>query len=363
MVHIPMVAPGRVGFQADRLERAYDRLRDWSESGEVAGSVLCVGRRGGVIEPRGFGVEAGTRFLVASITKPIVAAAVLLLVERGELGLDDRVTDTIPEFAQAGKDETRIRHLLTHTSGLPDMLPENEALRAEHAPPWRFVEGACRVEPLFPAGTRVRYQSMGFAVLGGIVERLTSMSLGEFLRREFFEPLGMADSYLGCPPEVHPRVAPIQISAEQAATDWHWNSPYWHGFGAAWGGLVTTAADLARYARMFLDEGTAGRTRVLATSTVRAMTSNQVETLPALDEADRRSRPWGFGWRLEGAGHTPSHGDLLGPETYGHTGATGTLCWIDPATDAFCILLTTRPQGDEGRHLSRISTIVASALA
>jgi CubicO group peptidase (beta-lactamase class C family) len=363
MPHIPIVSPSRVGFVPDRLQRAVELLRGWSETGEVPASALCVGRRGAMVEPCVFGVAPGTPFLVASITKPILAAGVMALVERGRLGLDDRVAEYVPEFVGEGKGDVRIRHLLTHTSGLPDMLPENDQLRAAHAPLSAFVEGACRHPLLFPPGTRLRYQSMGFALLGEILARLAGAPAAEFLRRELFEPLGMADTALGAPADWLDRIAPSLLEEGREPCDWDWNSPYWRGLGAPWGGLVTTPADLARFARMMLDEGMLGRVRVLGTATVRAMAANQLEGFPSLPEEERRCRPWGLGWRLRWPGISANFGDLTGPRTYGHWGATGTLLWIDPDADAFCILLTNRPGGDEGRYLARASSCVAAALA
>lgn len=362
MVPIPVVSPHRVGFVPDRLQRAFEFLKAESESGRVPGSALCVGRRGGMVEPRFFGVPEDALFSVASITKPVVAAAVVLLVERGHLGLNDRVVESLPEFGREGKDGVRIRHLLTHTSGLPDQLPNNADLRAAHSGLDAFFEGTCAQGLLFSPGTRVKYQSMGFTVLGEIVRRCTGASLADFVRSEIFEPLGMHETWLGAPAEVHHRIADVVLPPEQQGNDWHWNSPYWRGLGAPWGGMITSPADFARYCRMMLDEGTLGRTRVLSPASARAITSNQLATLPEIAEEDRRCRPWGLGWRLVGSGHPISHGDLLGPNAYGHTGATGTLCWIDPDADAFLILFTTRPEGD-APHLARVSNLVAASLA
>ena len=112
-------------------------------------------------------------FLVASITKPIVAMAALQLIERGIFALGDRVVDTIPEFGCAGKYGIEIRHLLTHTSGLPDMLPDNADLRRAHATLVRFVERTCEESLSFAPGRGVQYQSMGFAVLGEVIARIT----------------------------------------------------------------------------------------------------------------------------------------------------------------------------------------------
>src|SRR5262245_16643224 len=191
MANVPMVFSGRNGFDPGRLQRACDMLQGWVDSGEIPSAALCVGRRGRVEEPRFFGVPSDALFLVASITKPVTAAAVMLLVERGYLTLDDLVTATIPEFRQNGKGDVRLRHLLTHTSGLPDMLPENLELRQRHAPLEAFVEGTCRQSLLFAPGTLVSYQSMGFAILSEIVRRVAGVPLAKFLEEEFFGPLGM----------------------------------------------------------------------------------------------------------------------------------------------------------------------------
>jgi CubicO group peptidase (beta-lactamase class C family) len=113
---------------------------------------------------------------------------------------------------------------------------------------------------------------------------------------------------------------------------------------------------------MMLGGGVYDGTRVLSAATVRAMTSNQLAVQPEVPEADRRCRPWGLGWRLNWPGEPSSFGDLLGPRTYGHWGATGTLCWLDPDSGTFCILLTTQPLEADGRVMSRVSNLVAAAV-
>lgn len=368
-----IVDPRELGLDLIRWRRVCDLLGRWTAEDRVPAVALGVGRAGGMIEPQAFGrhrpepgappLRADARFLVASIVKPVTATAALILVERGELGLDDRVADTVPEFAQEGKADVRIRHLLTHTSGLPDQLPDNEALRARHSPLSAFVAGTCRHRLLFPPGTRVKYQSMGTLLLAEVVARVSGVPFREFLRSEVFDPLGMTDSSLGLDPGAPAdRVATIRLAPARAATDWNWNSPYWLGLGPPWGGLITTVADLARLCRLMLNLGTLDGVRLLSPATVRAMTANQMMTFPLMPEEDRRCRPWGLGWRLNWPGQSSSFGDLVGPRTFGHWGATGTLCWIDPDADAFCILLTTQPQGDDVRFLARASNAVAAAL-
>jgi len=361
-----------IGFDALRLQRAFDLLESWTAKDQIPGAALCVGRRGRVVEPRFFGrlrpeaaapaMPRDSLFLIASPTKPIVVGAAMLLVERGQIALEDTVARYVPRFAANGKDGVQIRHLMTHTSGLPDMVPNNDRLRAGHRPVSAFIDEVCQLKLSFPPGTRVQYQSMGIAMLAEIVHQVSGVSIAEFLRREVFQPLGMQDTSLGWQPDRKGRIASIRISAEQAKTDWNWNTPYWLGFGAPWGGLITSPADFAQYCLMMLGEGRVGKVRVFSPATVRAMTTNQLATMPQVPEEERRCRPWGLGWRLNWPGHSANFGDLLGPRTYGHWGATGTLCWLDPESQAFCILFTTQPQEPEGRFLARASNVVAAAL-
>lgn len=315
-------------------------------------------------------VTANTIYLVASITKPLVAMAALQQVERGVLTLGDRVTDYLPEFGRHGKYGVEIRHLLTHTSGLPDMLPQNQELRQANAPLSLFLEGVYDCPLAFAPGRAVQYQSMGFLVLAEILNRVTGKPLSRLLAEEFFVPLGMTSTALGAPMEwftgatrTVDRIAEVQLpEAQLQGHGWNWNSGYWRQLGAPWGGLLTTAGDLAAYARMLLLGGvTPGGRRLVAEATLAAATRNQLECMKDVPEDERRCRPWGLGWRLNWPAHSANFGDLLGTRTYGHWGATGTVLWIDPAAEAFAVILTTQPQEPAGGQLARLSNLIAAA--
>jgi CubicO group peptidase (beta-lactamase class C family) len=372
MPAVPVAKPDEIGIDPVRLQRAYALAERWVKADKVPALALAVGRNGQMVEPRFFGRHRPERdaaalkpdalFLIASITKPVTYTALMMLVERGELRLEDPVTDFVPKFAANGKKDVLVRHLLTHTSGLPDMVPENEKLRAAHQPLSKFIDAICETPLLFPPGTKVSYQSMGTAMAGEIVHQVSGLEIREFLRKEIFAPLGMNDTSLGWQPEKKQRIAAIRISAEQAKTDWNWNSPYWLGFGAPWGGMITSPADLARLAQLYLNGGKLGDVRLLSPATVRAMTSNQLAAMPQIPEEDRRCRPWGLGWKLQWPAHPNGFGELVGLRAFGHWGATGTLCWIDPEAQAFCIIFTTEPPADDGRFLARLSNAVASSL-
>jgi CubicO group peptidase (beta-lactamase class C family) len=418
-----------VNLDESRWNAAIEFAADLCRRDEVPAIAMCVGNSEGTLPPVFLGrqrlaadsppLREDAIFLIASITKPIVATAVLMLVERGQLALGDRVCDVIPEFGGAGRYGITVRHLLTHTSGLPDMLPNNVELRAANAPLSAFVAGTCGVEPDFAPGRGVQYQSMGFALLGEIVFRVTGTPCRDFLRGEIFTPLNMNDTELGAPDSwfegatpTAERIAEIRLvpklqlgNEHDPASNWHWNSRYWRSLGAPWGGLLTTPADLARFARMLLNDGevesresrdesqneggkrlpeggkrivahtthhsrapTAGWStthhspqRILSPAAVSAATRNQLDAMRDVPEVDRRCRPWGLGWRLNWPDHSANFGDLLGPRTYGHWGATGTVMWIDPDADLFAIILSTQPQEPDGRLLSRLSNCIAAA--
>jgi CubicO group peptidase (beta-lactamase class C family) len=371
-------APEDVGICPGRLEAVFRLIDAGITGGEAPGAALCVARRGVVVAHRGFGrrgpapdappVGRETIFLVASITKSVTCAAAMRLVERGEVLLDDPVCRFVPEFAAAGKEEVQIRHLLTHTSGLPDMLPDNRELRAAHTPLSGFIRRICETPLLFSPGTEIRYQSTGTAMLGEIVERVTGTPLPRFLHETFFRPLGMTDTSLGIRAGMEAALAVCRLEPEHEGTDWGWNSDYWRRFGAPWGGMFATTRDVVAFGRMFSQVGAtrcAGDRRdtpVLGAATVAAMTTDQTARIPELPEAARRTQAWGFGWRVQPFGPGDAFGDLLGPRAFGHLGATGTVTWCDPDLDLACALFTNEPLDHCRRFLARVSNAVAASV-
>ena len=353
-------SPGDIGLSEAGVGRAYGIVRDAVARGDLIGAALQISRGGVALAPACFGrrqvaedgvaVTTDTIFLVASVTKPIVAAAAMLLVERGKFCLDDRVADLVPTFGQAGKGEVRVRHLLTHTSGLPDQLEENLTLRAQKAPLSAFVERICEIPLLFAPGCRISYQSCGIAMLGEIVERMEEMPLRDFLRQEFFDPLGLADTSLGVQTDRLDRTSEVKIPGGgfeyggRDAAEWNWNSMYWRSFGAPWGGMLTTVGEMTVLCNVFLNGGRVRDVRVLSPTTVGEMTSDQTSGMPGISDKDRLAQRWGLGWRLRDR-CSSALGDLTSASTFGHGGATGTVVWIDPETEMTFVLFTNDPTG------------------
>jgi len=366
-----------VGLSWPRLERAYSLLRRAVEEGKVMGCTVRISRNGESLEPQAFGrrsiiedspVQPDTIFLTASVTKPVTATAAMMLIERGSIRLDDPVCSIVPEFGDGGqRDRILVRHLLSHTSGLPDQLPENRELRSQHATLDTFIRKTYRTPILFEPGTRFSYQSAGMTMLMDIVQHVTDMSLAEFARREIFEPLGMNDTSFGVDWSKSGRVSQVNVPSgsfqygEADAVSWNWNSRYWWSLGSPWGGMVSTQADLTRLLNMFLDGGSLVTRQILSPETVKVMTTDQVGTFLSIPEDVRYNNPWGFGWALKSP-FNPVFGDLVSPRTFGHWGATGTVVWADPQTSLTCVVLTNQPFDGIARLLGMFSNAVVGSL-
>src|SRR3954453_16587592 len=187
-----------LALQHGRADEAIQLIEEQTKSGQVAGVTLLVNGRSVAIR-RCFG-QARTVdaiFLLASLTKPMTATALMVLADRKEVSLSDPVQRFIPEFKGDGRQAVRIRHLLTHTSGLPDMLPEDQEIRKAHAPLSVFVERTCRTPLLYAPGAELRYQSMGILLAGEIVSRVSKQTLPAFTREHVFGPLGMSSTSIG----------------------------------------------------------------------------------------------------------------------------------------------------------------------
>jgi len=351
--------PESVGMSRARLDRAARLLEAEVTAKRVGASAIVVGRNGRMVMSAGFGpaVSADSIFLLASITKPVTACALMLLVERGMAALEDPVSFYLPEFRGGQRDKVRVLDLLSHTSGLPDMLPENTELRRQHAPLSEFVRRTFTTPLLYEPGTNFRYQSMGVLLAGEIVERLTRKRLRDFEKEEIFTPLGMDRSSLGM--GTH-RIADTVWCGEPRngdsadAKSFGANSPYWRDMGHPWGGMHSSASDLAILLQTFLDGGISAEKRVFSRVTVQRMTE---------DQNTRLGKPWGIGWALGRSTAWNCFGDLISPKTFGHAGATGTVAWADPETGVLCVILTNRPLAEDGGHLLRVvSNAVAASV-
>jgi serine-type D-Ala-D-Ala carboxypeptidase len=370
---LPQVKSEEIGLNPKQLQVAYDLMEKWTtgKGAPVPGGAILVGRNGKVVAPRFFGrqgpepdagpIRRDAMFYLASVTKPVIYMSAMLLVERGQLNLSDRVTRYIPEFTGGGKEAAQVLHLCTHTSGLPDEPPNNAALRKRREPLKQFVEDAIKAELLFKPGTKFSYSSSATIITAEIVQRLSGKSIREFVQKEIIEPLGLKSTGLGAQGFAAERLVRTIVPEYQTDKDADWNSPYWRAFGSPAGGMFSTPEDYAVICALMLGGGKWNGVRLLSPATVRAMTTNRMDDFPDMPESVRRTQPWGLGWRLNHAGTPDSWGDLLDRRVFGHTGSAGNVVWMDPHTQGFCVIFTNYLRSRAPWRLVHLSNAIAAA--
>jgi CubicO group peptidase (beta-lactamase class C family) len=192
------------------------------------------------------------------------------------------------------------------------------------------------------------------------VQRLSGMTIQEFLRKEIIQPLGLKSTGLGSQGFARERIVRAVLPDYQTA-EGGWNSQYWQEFGSPAGGLFSTPEDYAVICALMLNGGKLGDVRLLSPATVRMMTSNRYNDMPDLPEPVRRTQPWGLGWRLNHLGTPNSWGDLLDRHVFGHTGSVGNAVWMDPKTNGFCILFSNYLRARAPWRLVHLSNAIAAA--
>jgi|GEM_PF-178355 len=317
------------------IEEAVKILTGATDRGQVAAAVLHVVQENNSVT-RAFGKAASEEamFILGSISKPISTTALMTLFERGEFKLDDPVKKFLPQFAGDRRESVTMRHLLTHVSGLPDQLPENNELRSRHAPLSEFAEHVMRTPLQFAPGSKFQYSSMAILLAARVAEKISGTEIRTLVERAVFQPLEMQHSAQGlgrftlesmvpCQTE---HAAPESGSGDPKAKDWDWNSRWWRGFGAPWGGTHASAPDLGKFLAEFLNEKGA----CLKPETARLMVRNH--NPPGVT-------PRGLGWNVGSSAGSKGCSE----RTFGHTGSTGTIAWADPATRTLCVVLTSLP--------------------
>ena len=351
-------------FRAARLAEMDTAITDAIAEKRAPGAVLWVERQG-LIYHKAFGRRAlvptaepmggDTIFDAASLTKVMATApSMMLLIERGQVRLGDTVRAHIPEFQGEGTDGITILHLLTHTSGLRPGLSAK--------PDWSGYDAgialACVEKATNAPGTTFRYSDINFILLGEIVQRVSKRKLHEFAADEIYAPLGMRDTgYLPSTNQLV-RIAPTEQTGDGMLRGVV-HDPTSRRMGGVTGhaGLFTTASDLARFARMMINDGELDGVRVFKPETIKLMTSVQSP------EAVLSRR--GLGWDIDSPYSRP-RGMVFPRGSYGHTGWTGTALWIDPFSKTFWVLLSNRVHPDgKGNVLSlyfTLGTLAAKAV-
>jgi len=352
-------------MSVERLSRVDSVIREAIERGEAPGAVVLIGRRGSVVYRKAFGHRAltpaqepmteDTIFDAASLTKVVATAtSVMILVEDGKLSFTDPVASYIPDFAENGKGKINVLNLLTHYSGLRPDLDLDE--------PWvgydTAITLACQENPVALPGEKFIYSDINYFLLADIIQRVSGQPLHEFTRDRIFAPLGMKDTGFRPDLSLIERIAPTE-PRERVMLRGTVHDPTAFRMGGAAGhaGLFTTADDLAIFAQMLLGQGAHGGVRILSPLGVLAMTTPQS---PVGMNALR-----GIGVDIRSP-FSSNRGDLFPIGSFGHTGFTGTSLWIDPWTETFVIVFTSRlhpeGKGNASPLRKRVASVVAASI-
>lgn len=353
-------------FQEAKLEALDKTIEAAIADGRIPGAVLRIEAHGHVhekayghrvLKPKAEPMKVDTIFDGASLTKVVATApSILLLLERGDLKLEQTVASVIPEFRGHGKEKITIQQLLTHTSGLLSGIPKAELPGDGYETNLQWVYQS---KPKTAANAQMIYSDLNFLLLGEIVRRITNENLDVFAKREIWTPLKMDETTYHPSKTLLKRIAPTEKLDDQFLHGVV-HDPTCRRMGCVSGnaGIFTTAADLARYARMILDEGAIGDKRLFDEDAIEQMTGPQIKRGVAGGQR-------GLGWDIDTwLSESPRGKRFAKGKSFGHTGYTGCSMWIDPTKDMFVILMTSRlhPDGGDVRRLRHeVATLAVEA--
>ena len=390
---LPVAAPNTVGMSAEKLNQIDALVEKDITDKKLPGAVVVIGHKGKIVYRKAFGNRAlvpnvekmtiDTIFDVASLTKVVATTtSIMMLVERGQIRLNDTIGKFIPEIADENVRKITIQQLMTHVSGFAPDFDLRE----------KWTEGgmleALKKEKLRQAsGTKFVYSDINFIVLGEIVRRISNLRLDEFADENSFSKLALKTTgFFPFDPKTL-RQNPVKfgfMGSDVAPTEnikgqnsylgstWtgdeksgdrilralvHDPTAYRMGGVAGHAGLFSTGDDLARFCQMLLNGGILDGKRVLSANTIARMTA------PIVVSEDGATR--GLGWDINTA-FSSNRGELFPLGSFGHTGFTGTSIWIDRVSQTFVVFLSNRVhpdgKGDVSPIRAKIATIAASAV-
>ena len=385
---IPKVqSPEEVGFLSTRLKRLSDRLNEGVQKGEIPGAVVLIARNGKIVMFDAFGfrdreakapMQTDTIFRIASMTKPIVSVAAMILVEEGKLSLAEPVSKYIPAFAETKVAVQRknpdgtveqglepqirpmtIQDLMRHTSGLtygaPGVNPVKQSyLEMKVMDPdqtnEQMAEKLAKLALLYQPGTHWEY-SMSTDVLGRVIEVVSGMPLDKFIEERITKPLRMGDTDFNVSADKKDRGARPQKEGpknEMPPIPDVTLKTTWKSGG---GGMVSTAADYARFLQMFANGGQLDGVRLISRKTIDLMTADHLPPdivmgadmwrFQAFEPSARMGQGFGLGFAVRNEqGRNPLPGS---PNDYFWGGAWGTYFWHDPRERMYVIFMMQSP--------------------
>src|SRR6267142_2780070 len=374
--HLPVTIPGvnlKAGFgmelaanpmlvqlmdarEEKKLQPAFDVIEKAIAEKAFPGATLAVGYRGKVsvhafgklsYDAKAAAANLNTMYDIASLTKVVATTTLVAKLVEGDfavpLDLDAKIERYLPEWAGGPNAEWRhrvtVRHLLTHTSGLPAFKEywrtTNSRATAERSTGKQDTLARIFAEPLeYEPGTKEIYSDLGIILMAEIIERLTGRALDDLAKSYIFSPLGMKDTMYLPPKKLWPQIAPTEIDNQLrhrlVQGEVHDENAFAIGGVSGHAGIFSTAPDLAAFCQMLLNGGAYAHQRILRRSTIAQFTTPQ--------QLSGGTRTLGWAVPTEGG----SSGHYFSAHSFGHTGFTGTSIWIDPDRDLFIVLLTNR---------------------
>lgn len=328
----------RTAFQSAVRDSLAAVLRSGVADRAFPGAYAVVGDSRGIIAQLGAGhldwaaspaPTSRTLWDLASLTKVLgTTTALAQLVERGRIDLDAPVQRYVPDWTGPQKERVTVRHLLTHTSGLPAFKPYDQQTHDPDSIATLIFHTELERAP----GDSMIYSDIGAFMMGRVIEKVSGERLDDYLRAHIFRPLGMSETMFNPPRRLWPRVAPTEFDSLRGGLvrgKVHDERAYYMRGVAAHAGLFSTAADVARFATAMLRGGTLEGRRILRRETI--------ERFTAYADSGRSNRA--LGWQKPPAAWA---GHFMSNTAFGHTGFTGTSIAIDPELDLYIILLSNR---------------------
>lgn len=370
---IPKVSPESVGMDSEHLTLADDAINQAIADKIIPGAVLAVVRHGKLAYLKAYGskqtyptvvpMTENTVFDLASVSKTVsTAISTMILIERGELRLNDNVSVYIPNYqpwvdSDGNKRHIKVIELLTHTSGLPSYADVEELQKKYKTPnPDGLIEHISTMKRNSEPGTKMAYSCLNFITLQRIIETISGQTLQEFAQENIFRPLGMVHTDYNPSGETLALTAPTEKQKDGTVILGQVHDPLariMNGGVSGNAGVFSNAEDLSILAAALMNGGEINGVRILSPLTVKAMGS-----VPAGFEKFGRT----LGWDANSS-YASNNGDLFSKSTYGHTGYTGTSFILDPETQTAVILLAHRVHPEDKGSVVRLRALVANAVA
>jgi CubicO group peptidase (beta-lactamase class C family) len=317
-------------------------IREAIKDGAFPGCAISFGFRNRIVFQEAFGhfsydlqsktVQNSSIFDLASVTKVVATTTiVMILFDQGRLNLDWKVVDVVPDFKGKNKELVTIRHLLTHSSGLPGWIQFYLTMKGKEP----IFKEICQTDLIYQPGAKTIYSDLGMILMQKVIETITQKPLNLLVKELITGPLNMTRTFFNPEQQYLSEIVPTEVSdfhKQLVRGVVHDENAFVMGGVSGHAGLFSSVEDLSVFCQMYLNGGIYNFERVLEPETIKLFTSRQ-------NQVEGSTRALGWDTRSE---QESMSGDFMSLQAFGHSGFTGTTVWIDPVYDLFVVLLTNR---------------------